>query len=315
MKFVSIGFATRNHADLLRRALDSLLAQTYTNFELIISDNASTDETRKICEEYANKDSRIRYILQKENIGGLRNFEFVLSVARGDYFMWAADDDWWEPEFISVLARALDNRPECGVAMSSFRRLYEDGQSHREIRWVGEHDFSSLDYARILRKMMMFRTPPLLCIYGLFRAHLLKSILARPFKRCLSPDRVLMCEVALATRFYTDERVLWYKKDYKHLTIPERAQDILLTKVHESRYKTIPFIVAVIVRLVMSRQIPFSRKITILPGSFVFLVWANSGWIFEEVVPTFYKNYKRLKRLLRRYIKKPNEKTAQNIIY
>lgn len=310
MKLVSIGFATRNHAELLRKALNSLLAQTYTNFELIISDNASTDETRKICEEYANKDNRIRYILQKENIGGLRNFEFVLSVARGDYFMWAADDDWWEPEFISVLARALDNRPECGVAMSSFRRLFEDGQSHREIRWVGKFDFSSLDYAGILRKMMMFRTPPLLCIYGLFRTKLLKGFLVRPFKHCIAPDRVLMCEVALATRFYTDGRVLWYKKDYKHLSQAERAQDVLITKVHRSKNKIIYFMIAVIVRLTTSRQIPFRRKIKILPGAFIFLVWENSRFIFEDYIPTFYKNYKRLKRLFRRYIKKPNGKTA-----
>lgn len=302
MKLVSIGFATRNHAGILRNSLDSLLAQNYNNFEIIISDNASTDETEKVCREYVGKDNRIRYIRQKENIGGLRNFEFTLSQARGEYFMWAGDDDWWEQEFISILAQALNDRPECGVAMSSFRRLYEDGQLHCEIRWVGKFNFSSLDYAGILRKMMMFRTPPLLCIYGLFRTKLLKGFLTRPFKHCIAPDRVLMCEVALATRFYTDERVLWYKKDYKHLSQAERAQDVLLTEVHRSKNKIIYFMIAVIVRLTMSRQIPFSRKMKILPGAFIFLVWANSGWVFEEVVPTFYKNYKRLKRLLRRYI-------------
>jgi glycosyltransferase involved in cell wall biosynthesis len=87
----------------IREALDSLLAQTFSNFELIISDNASTDETEAICREFSRRDSRIRYVRQSENQGAVNNFLFVLDKAVGEYFMWAAADDIWDRRWIEVL--------------------------------------------------------------------------------------------------------------------------------------------------------------------------------------------------------------------
>ena len=90
---VSIGMPVFNGDKFIREALDSLLAQTFTDFELIISDNASTDRTEAICREYAERDKRIRYVRQAENLGPAANFRFVLDEAVGEYFMWAAADD------------------------------------------------------------------------------------------------------------------------------------------------------------------------------------------------------------------------------
>lgn len=90
---VSIGMPVYNGENYIREALDSLLAQTFTNFELIISDNASNDATETICREYAARDSRIRYFRQSNSIGGLGNFLFVLDEAAGEYFIWASHDD------------------------------------------------------------------------------------------------------------------------------------------------------------------------------------------------------------------------------
>lgn len=97
---VSIGMPVYNGAQYIREALDSLLAQTFTDFELIISDNASSDMTQGICEEYARRDSRIRYVRQGENKGAAANFRFVLDCARADLFMWAAYDDLWAPNYL-----------------------------------------------------------------------------------------------------------------------------------------------------------------------------------------------------------------------
>ena len=93
---ISIGFPVYNGELFLKKALDSLLNQTYSNFELIISDNNSTDSTQRICQEYAKNDDRIRYIKQEKNIGPYPNFYFVLSQSKGKYFMWAAADDFWD---------------------------------------------------------------------------------------------------------------------------------------------------------------------------------------------------------------------------
>ena len=90
---VSIGVPVFNGEKGLAKALDSLLEQDYDKLEIIISDNASTDRTEALCLEYAEKDQRIRYVRQTENIGGVYNFKFVLDEAVGEYFMWAAHDD------------------------------------------------------------------------------------------------------------------------------------------------------------------------------------------------------------------------------
>src|ERR1035437_2690330 len=92
----SIGMPVYNGEKYIREALDSLLAQTLADFELIVSDNASTDGTDAICLEYAARGSRIRHVRQSESRGATANFQPVLDKARGEYFMWAAADDRWD---------------------------------------------------------------------------------------------------------------------------------------------------------------------------------------------------------------------------
>jgi len=116
---ICIGMPVHNGEKFLHSSLDSLLNQTYKNIEIIISDDASTDSTSKICMEYASKDSRIKYIRHNKNLGlelyngitGLPNFNFVLNQATTPYFMWAEVDDKWEPEFIEKNVYVLENNP------------------------------------------------------------------------------------------------------------------------------------------------------------------------------------------------------------
>ncbi|MBI4059482.1 glycosyltransferase [Candidatus Giovannonibacteria bacterium] len=120
---VTIGMPVYNGAAHLREALDSLLVQTYSNFEIFISDNASTDATREICETYAKKDRRVRFVRQKENIGAIPNFEFVKKQARGKYFMWAAYDDLWDARFLEKCAGMLERDSSLVLAMCDFVRF------------------------------------------------------------------------------------------------------------------------------------------------------------------------------------------------
>jgi len=106
---VSIGMPVRNGAKTIEKAINSILAQTFKDFELIISDNASDDETANICQRFANKDARIYYIRQIKNIGLYGNFNFLLGRATGKYFMFSASDDWRSPEFLEVNVSALDS--------------------------------------------------------------------------------------------------------------------------------------------------------------------------------------------------------------
>ncbi|MBI2033731.1 MAG: glycosyltransferase [Candidatus Liptonbacteria bacterium] len=131
-KLVSIGLATHNGQSYLREALDSLLAQTYRNFELVISDNASTDDTPRICEEYAKKDRRIKYIRQRSNIGHARNFEYLKKNARGEYFIWASDDDKRAPTFVERCIAALDADKEAIAAISKLMHFDDLGRTQKE---------------------------------------------------------------------------------------------------------------------------------------------------------------------------------------
>ena len=89
---LSIGLPVFNGEKFLQKCLDSLLEQTFENFEIIISDNASTDTTQNICQKYSEKDKRIRYIRQEKNIGLLPNFNFVLEQSNNKFFMWIGVD-------------------------------------------------------------------------------------------------------------------------------------------------------------------------------------------------------------------------------
>lgn len=111
--FVSIGMPVYNGANYIDKAIASILNQTYTNFELIISDNHSTDSTCIICEQASQGDSRIKVVRQERNTGAIANFQFVLHEAKGDLFMWAAHDDIWDPNWLSNAIKSFTQ----GVAM------------------------------------------------------------------------------------------------------------------------------------------------------------------------------------------------------
>lgn len=122
---VSIGMPVHNGARFIREAIDSLLAQTFSDFELIISDNASIDITEAICREYAAMDQRIRYVRQPENLGATANFIFVLDKAVGRYFMWAAADDIWDINWLESLSEMVYKK-KC-VAYGEMRNIRQNG--------------------------------------------------------------------------------------------------------------------------------------------------------------------------------------------
>lgn len=122
---VSIGMPVYNGERTIRQALQSILAQSHTHLELCISDNASTDRTREICEEFAQRDPRIRYHRQERNLGAAANFKYVLDQARGNYFMWAAADDLRSPDFVASNVWFLEQHPDYVLCNSPTR--FEDG--------------------------------------------------------------------------------------------------------------------------------------------------------------------------------------------
>jgi glycosyltransferase involved in cell wall biosynthesis len=115
---VSVGMPVFNSSTKIHQAIRSILNQDYKNFELIISDNNSTDSTMDICLYYASLDSRIRYFKQEISISPTENFNFVLKHSNGEFFVWAADDDRKSRNFLSSNLYSLNNNPKAVASMS-----------------------------------------------------------------------------------------------------------------------------------------------------------------------------------------------------
>lgn len=123
---VSIGIPTFNRASMLRRSLDSALLQDYPSIQVIVSDNASTDETQAVCEEYCLADKRVVYVRHLENIGPAGNFMEVLKQATGEYFMWLGDDDWVDSSYVSHCILSLISDQDVSL-VSGVPKYYKNG--------------------------------------------------------------------------------------------------------------------------------------------------------------------------------------------
>ena len=132
---VSIGLPVYNGAETIENAINSVLEQTFKDFELIISDNASDDETARICKKFLLKDSRIKYIRQPNNIGGEENFEFVMKEAKGKYFKWIGHDDWISPDFLGVNMLALESNPNYVASTSPHCFLGDENNFKKHINF------------------------------------------------------------------------------------------------------------------------------------------------------------------------------------
>lgn len=130
---LSIGLPIFNGDSFVRRAIESHLAQTYGNFELIISDNASTDNTVAICEEYARKDNRVRVIRQHVNCGVNQNHMKVFALAQGEFFRWAAADDIPSTDLLDHAVTLLDRDPALVAYIPDTVNIDESGTLTRRL--------------------------------------------------------------------------------------------------------------------------------------------------------------------------------------
>lgn len=174
---VSIGLPVYNREKFIPQTIDALLAQTFTDFELIISDNASTDSTEAICRDYAARDSRIRYIRQPVNLGLLGNFNYVKQEAKGKYFMWTASDDLCEPQFVEALVGKLEQDPSLALVMADLKYVSAKGE------WITTNRLDTIRLADVQqdwqqKRLEFFRYPGNKtwdCFYGLYRTEVAQA--------------------------------------------------------------------------------------------------------------------------------------------
>jgi len=217
---VSIGLPVYNGENFLKEALDSILNQTFEDFELIISDNASTDRTEEICREYLAKDSRIRYYRNSQNLGAAGNYNRVFDLSRGEYFKWAAHDDVCAPEYLECCVEVLEQNPSVVLCYPKTVIINERGQ--RE-----EQDYSDDLNLRSPKPRERFkgihnaffyvpaawRQDKISPIFGLIRRDVLQA--TPRIGGYEGSDLVLLGELALRGEFYEVPQYLFYRRKHQ----------------------------------------------------------------------------------------------------
>jgi glycosyltransferase involved in cell wall biosynthesis len=210
---LSIGLPVYNGEKYLSESLDALLGQSYADFELIISDNASTDGTADVCRQYCQQDARIRYIRQPQNIGLARNHNFVFEQAVGQLFKWASYDDLYARDLLQRCIDALDEYP--GVVLAHSWTALVDGSG--AVSKLLEYPLATASLRAPERFNSMLVANGGDDVYGVVRADVLRrTALHGSYHHA---DRVITTEIALRGPFYQVPDRLYFRRDH-----PEREE-------------------------------------------------------------------------------------------
>ena len=212
---VSIGLPVFNGEKYLAHLIDSVLSQTFSDFELIISDNASTDRTQEMCLDYAIRDRRIIYSRNPENVGAAENANIVFRKARGRYFRWAGHDDVFAPDLLARCVTVLDAMPDIILCHTIVTTIDQHGKATGHIessKGLAEHPHSRFHELILLNYH---------CdqIYGLIRSEVLQR--TNLFQNYTDCDRTLLAEVGLYGRFYYVKEPLFFRRVH-----PEKSTEV-----------------------------------------------------------------------------------------
>lgn len=206
---VTIGLPVYNGERYLQESIDSLVGQTFPDFELLICDNGSTDRTEEICRDYQARDPRVHYQRNPKNLGVFGNHARCFSLARGEYFFWAADDDIRAPAFLEKCVAVLDAEPEVVIAYTAIQVIDENGDpvDAVEQRVDCESPDPVARFESLIR--MDYRLEP---IMGLHRTSALRATGAHgPYP---DSDRNLLAEMGLRGPFRRLPEILFYRRDH-----------------------------------------------------------------------------------------------------
>ncbi len=219
MPRVSIGIPVYNGQHYLGEAIDAILTQTFKDFELIICDNASLDDTEKICRKYAAFDRRIRYYRNEKNIGPAHNFNLVYKYASGEFFKWAAHDDLLAPTFLEKCVEVLGKRSDVVIAYP--KAMIIDLNSQEVGPYKRKLDTNSNDIVR--RFHVLLKGHACYEIFGLIRRNALEKT---PLMGLYAHgDGVLLSRLALLGRFEEIPEYLFFPREH-----PNQSMSLLLDR-------------------------------------------------------------------------------------
>ena len=211
---LSIGLPVYNGENFLASALDSLLGQTFVDFELIVCDNASTDGTAEICRVFAANDARIRYHRNERNIGAAGNYNQALALARGHYFKWAAHDDICHPRFLEACIEVLDGRPDVVLCHSRSEGIGDRGEVKG---YYGQE--RAFDAESPTQRFWQAISTPHVCIavFGVMRREVLLKTIRHG--NWVGADRNLLAELCLHGKIALVPEFLFQRREHAEASI------------------------------------------------------------------------------------------------
>lgn len=271
---VSIGIPTYNHGKFLSQCLRTIVAQTYKNIEIIISNNASDDNTRAICKQFAKKDKRIRYFEQKKNIGAGNNFNLVFSKAHGKYFMWAASDDLFHKDYVKSILSELVKNPNASLGVSNMTYFKNKQKELYKLKFKNVE--SSID---ALRTYLLHPKYISTMFYGIYKTSMLKKhftkngLLTNPFHFSYTEDDRLLFRVLLTGGLVHIDKYYFSKRDTTYLSKMKNGID-------KNVSKSLPTIILNNFLLILSNICNFFY--------FQYFIYSSDKKFLQKLILTFY---------------------------
>ena len=211
---VSVGLPVYNGSNYLEAAIESVLSQSWGNLELIIYDNASTDNTESICRRALERDSRVRYYKQEKNLGAARNFNSTFEKARGKYFKWASHDDLLGPRFIEDSVTFLEENPDYVMCWPTLDHVNEDAE-HLRPQGVPNLSVTHKRYSGRLRQLFDYQIAGddiIPSIFSVIRHSALEN--TRLWQRFTSSEEILMLELLMQGKSHQLDQVGFYFRQH-----------------------------------------------------------------------------------------------------
>ena len=202
---ISIGMPVYNEERYIEASVNSILAQRYDPIELIISDNASTDNTGQICLDLAKRDKRIKYVRNPANFGAIANFCKVFDYAKGEYFMFAGGHDLWSPNVVTRCLETLQDNPATVLAFPS--TAWIDDENRPVAKDTPYYDTRGFD---VVSRHLYVLWGPMNPVYGLIRTDALKK--TRLHLQMIGGDLIILTELSFMGSFACVQDAVWYRR-------------------------------------------------------------------------------------------------------
>ncbi len=270
---VSIGLPVRNGAAGLPRVLEGLVGQTYAHIEIIISDNASTDDTERLCRAAAARDRRITYIRQPRLLSVLANWRATVEPARGALFMFAAHDDFRSLNYVETLVGAFRDHPEASLAFSDVVEFADYDEALRLPRLAHDFETGGLNLIARLRKQTRNGCDH---VYGVIRTEHLRSY---AWREDVSWDVAFLAYLAVRGPLVYASGATFYYRRTAGQTIEARARETSLGRVHRLQTARTAWLTAQAIADAHRRQGEWRPAALTFPAIFYFFMQGVRGMV------------------------------------